>query len=288
MRWYWSLKLGSLVTWISSLSKPAHRPMRSRFSMTPTSSRPELRTSVFGPASWKISGCWARTCAMAVSTCFWKFAPSAGQLPMSLVWMGSLEQLLEPGKLGAGSGVAVDTGTGEGELTAVGVSCLPHAPRNATTSTRYDRRCRMNPSSLVGAPRPWRYRSARHASIAHSSAVVVPERWSRCSDLHPGPTDFTFGWIADQVRGRFVRDGVTGRPSNESSTSLLGLPAPPGSPGARARIERPAAAPRARRTAARPARRCFRRAVRPRARGRAPAPRRPYARRGGRHGRARP
>ena len=110
--------------------------------MTPTSSRPELRTSVFGPASAKISGCWARTCATAASTCFWKFAPSTGQLPMSLVWIGSLEQLLAPGKLGVGAGVGVAavTGTGEGELTAVGVSCLPHAPRNATTSTTYDRR----------------------------------------------------------------------------------------------------------------------------------------------------
>ena len=160
--------------------------------MTPTSSRPELRTSVFGPASAKISGCWARTCATAVSTSFWKFAPSTGQLPMSLVWIGSLlEQLLEPGKLGvgAGVGVAVDTGTGEGELTAVGVSCLPHAPRNAITSTRYDRRCRMNPSSLVGAPAAVAMAVGASNSITRFPVVVVPERWSRRWGqwLQPGP-----------------------------------------------------------------------------------------------------
>src|SRR4051812_35747353 len=123
MRWYWSLKLASRATWISSLSKPAHRPMRSRFSITPTSSRPELRTSVFPPASAKISGCWLRTWETASSTSFWKFAPSAGQLPMSLVWMGSFAQLLAPGKVGVGAGVGVATvtGAGVGELTAVGV-----------------------------------------------------------------------------------------------------------------------------------------------------------------------
>jgi len=79
-----------LVTWISSLSKPAHRPILSRFSMTPTSSRPELRTSVFGPASAKISGCWARTCATAASTCFWKFAPST-QGSLAVATWGEME-----------------------------------------------------------------------------------------------------------------------------------------------------------------------------------------------------
>src|SRR4029079_13233948 len=192
MRWYWSLKLASLVTWISSLSKPAHRPILSRFSMTPTSRRPELRTSVFGPASAKISGCWARTCATAVSTSLWKFAPSTGQLPMSLVWMGSRAQWREPGKVvvGAGAGVAVGTGVGTGELTAVGVSCLPHAPRNATTSSAYDRRFSMDPSSWTLRRRPWPSVRRETDSIAQPWAGMVPAAGTCFPSLvtiHTGP-----------------------------------------------------------------------------------------------------
>src|SRR5438552_14520812 len=97
--------------------------MRSRLSMTPTRNRPGLTTSVFPPASWKISGCWLRTCAMAACTCGRKFGPSVGQLPTSWVTSGNFEQLLMPGSEGVatGAGVALAAGLGLGELTAVGV-----------------------------------------------------------------------------------------------------------------------------------------------------------------------